>query len=259
MKATQGHRGFTLIELLVVIAIIAILAAMLLPALSRAKAKAENIKCLNNLHQLTICWYLYSVDNQERLLPNFIPGWPGWTGDSWILGNMAVSNDATNEVFIRNGLLFAYNKSLEIYKCPSDKVLAKSLDPSYPHNNPHNRSYALAGQMNSNADVNGPNYPINKKFSDIRHPPPTQAFVFVDEHPLSIDDGYFSIQVDFPYWGNFLSTYHSRGDNFSFADGHAEHWKWLEENTLRITHFSWPLAGPNDRDWSRVKAAYATK
>jgi prepilin-type processing-associated H-X9-DG protein len=113
--------------------------------------------------------------------------------------------------------------------------------------------------MNSNADINGPAYPINQKFSDIRHPPPVQAFAFVDEHPLSIDDGYFAIQVDLPIWGNFLSTYHSRGDNFSFADGHAEHWRWFEENTLRITRFSWPQTGPNDRDLTRVKAAYATK
>jgi prepilin-type processing-associated H-X9-DG protein len=248
-----------LIELLVVIAIIAILAAMLLPALSRAKAKAENIKCLNNLHQLTVCWYTYSVDNQDRLVSNYIPGWPGWTGDSWILGNMVAATESTNETFIRTGSLFSYNTTLAIYKCPSDKVLAKSLDPSYPHNNPHLRSYSMCGQMNSNADINNGVYPISHKFSDIRHPPPTQAFVFVDEHPLSIDDGYFAIQVDFPYWGNFLSTHHSRGANFSFADGHAEHWKWLEENTVRISHFSWPLAGPNDRDWSRVKAAYATK
>src|SRR5258705_10598939 len=100
MKASHGHRGFTLIELLVVIAIIAILAAMLLPALARAKAKAENIKCLNNLHQLTVCWYLYSVDNQERLLSNFIPGWPGWTGDSWMMGNMTISTESTNQTFI---------------------------------------------------------------------------------------------------------------------------------------------------------------
>src|SRR5437868_2269442 len=144
---------------------------MLLPALSRAKEKALNISCLNNLHQLTICWYTYSVDNQDRLLSNYIPGWPGWTGDAWMMGNMTVATETTNETFIRNGSLFPYNRSLEIYKCPADKVFAKVLDPAYPHNLPHIRSYSLAGQMNSNAAIKGPDYPINKKFSDIRHPP----------------------------------------------------------------------------------------
>ena len=89
--------GFTLIELLVVIAIIAILAAMLLPVLGRAKAKGVQIACLNNMHQLTVCWYMYAGDNHEELVSNYIAGWPNWTGNAWILGNMANPSETMNE------------------------------------------------------------------------------------------------------------------------------------------------------------------
>jgi len=251
--------GFTLIELLVVIAIIAILAAMLLPVLGRAKAKGLQIACLNNMHQLTVCWYMYAGDNHEELVSNYIAGWPNWTGNAWILGNVANPSETMNETFIRTGTLFPYNTSLGIYKCPADRVLARAMDPSYPHNLPHLRSYSIVGQMNGNADINGPNYPISRKFSDIRRPPPVKALVFVDEHPLSIDDGYFAIQVEQQTWQNFPATYHDRGDNLSFADGHAEHWRWLEPNTLAIKSYYWPSVGPNDRDLTRVQAAVATK
>lgn len=255
----RRQAAFTLIELLVVIAIIAILAAMLLPALARAKAKGQNISCLNNMHQLTVCWYMYSSDNQDALVQNYIQGWPDWTGNAWILGDMRNAIDSTNEAFLRNGTLFQYNKSLGIYKCPSDRATGRSLKPSYPHDRPHIRSYTIEGQMNGNADINGANYPISKKFSDIRKPPPVQAMVFVDEHPLSIDDGYFAIQVESPTWQNFCATHHSKGCNFSFADGHAEHWRWLEANTLRINDYYWPWVGANDRDLTRVQRAVATR
>ncbi len=258
-RATTGSLAFTLIELLVVIAIIAILAAMLLPALSRAKAKSERVACLNNLHQLSVCWYLYASDNQDALVSNFIAGWPGWDTNAWILGRMDLVSQAMDESFIRAGTLFPYNQSLAIYKCPADKVLARTLDASYPHGLPHLRSYSILGQMNGNADLNGPNYPINRKFSDIRKPPPAQALVFVDEHPLSIDDGYFAIQVEKLQWQNFPATYHDQGDTFSFADGHAEYWRWLEPNTLHLTVYNAASAGPKDRDLTRVQAATATK
>src|SRR6267143_1803159 len=113
---TTHQTAFTLIELLVVIAIIAILAAMLLPALSRAKRKAQNIACLSNTKQLTLAWILYSVDNGERLIQNYLQD----QTYAWIRGDVNAAPGDTNVANIINGRLFQYNSSLGIYRCPAD-------------------------------------------------------------------------------------------------------------------------------------------
>jgi prepilin-type N-terminal cleavage/methylation domain-containing protein len=214
--------GFTLIELLVVIAIIAILASMILPALSTAKLKSQQIKDLNNLRQLSISWTLYAGDNRDRLVYNYLSG--ANMTNSWINASIASLGaslyGATNEVSIKTGKLYIYNPNAQIYQCPSattgnDVSKGKRLA----------RNYSMEGRMNSDQGSGIYTLGVYKTISSI--PKPAQSILFVDESTLSIDDGVFAVQkppsTDIQ---NVPTGRHLRSGSFSFADGHSDKKKW---------------------------------
>jgi prepilin-type N-terminal cleavage/methylation domain-containing protein/prepilin-type processing-associated H-X9-DG protein len=228
---TQGaipREAFTLIELLVVIAIVAILAALLLPALTRAKARARTISCINNLKQLTTCWFLYAGDNGDRLVQN-----RQFTTDSWVSGFLRQMPDAADEQTIRLAKLFPYNTSVAIYQCPSalGQVPSMLTGIAALQGKGLVRNYSMSGRMGAvpseSGWILGDQYPIFEKMADIHRPDPSLAIVFVDESIQSIDDGFFATELG-NLWMNSPTTRHFRGATFSFADGHAERWQWLK-------------------------------
>jgi prepilin-type N-terminal cleavage/methylation domain-containing protein/prepilin-type processing-associated H-X9-DG protein len=237
----NGRAAFTLVELLVVIAIIAVLAALLFPALSKTKAKAEGIYCVNNTHQLAIAWTLYADDHNGRLAYNLggnalqrttAPR----TNLNWVnnILDWETNPDNTNVATIKDAALGPYPQSTDIYRCPSDHVLSQGQrDAGW---NYRIRSYSMnamvgdAGEISTGGtNQNNPDYVQFFRLTDIRQP--TRIFVFLDEHPDSINDGYFVNQARVWKWLDLPASYHNGATSFAFADGHSDMHRWLHPET----------------------------
>jgi len=234
-RKAPGRRAFTLIELLVVIAVIAVLMAILMPALSRAREQGKRAVCLSNVKQFGLAWVMYADENDQKIVNSCtVPGTEGHAGRDtepcWLYFN----NGWTEEeriAGIRDGAMWPYIKQLKIYKCPTG--MRGEVN-----------TYAIVDCMNG-AMSSIPGVPKNvyiRNRSQIKRP--GERMVYVDEGKTSTQS--WTIFYDQPSWWDLPPTRHGAGTNFSFADGHAEYWKWQDTRTTKVAH--------QEGDWQSLRA-----
>jgi prepilin-type N-terminal cleavage/methylation domain-containing protein len=242
--ARRQAGGFTLIELLVVIAIIAILAAMLLPALSKAKLKAQGTYCMNNTKQLTLGWIMYQGDNSDMLMAVSGNTAGAYTAIDKTLNSMDWTssglNTNTTGLTGPTALMAVYVKSAGVYKCPADNYQS----PANP--GPRTRSVSMNGALDGGTgsgptfeNANGRTYFEARKVNDLNTPGPSNIYVFLDEHADSIDDLLFMLDPGYApngeHWRNLPASYHNGCGSFSYADGHSEIHKWMVRSGIFST------------------------